>query len=138
MIRLPSRSFEREAVAEVFAKYAGVEAVYLFGSQATGATRQDSDIDLAVVPKDTSVRSHKLAILTDLAARGFTDVDLVFLDSDDIVLKFEVVRHNALIYATPDFDRGAYFSKIVRMYWDFLPYLKVQREAYKRSVLNGT
>lgn len=133
-----SRPLDREAIAEIFAAYNGVQAVYLFGSQALGRARAGSDIDLAVVPRESAPRPDKLAILGDLAAAGFTNVDLVFLDTDDIVLKFEVVRLNDLIYQTTDFDSGTYFSKIVRMYWDFLPYLRIQREAYKRRILDGT
>jgi uncharacterized protein len=133
-----SRPLDREAIAEILAAYDGVRAVYLFGSQALGRAQAGSDIDLAVVPRDSAPRPDKLAILGDLAAAGFTNVDLVFLDTDDIVLKFEVVRLNDLIYQAPDFDSGTYFSKIVRMYWDFLPYLRIQREAYKRRILDGT
>ncbi len=64
-------------------------------------------------------------------------MDLVFLDTDDIVLKYEAVRHNRIVYQTEDFDRGALYAKVVRQYLDFLPYLKVQREAYKRRILDG-
>jgi hypothetical protein len=42
-----------------------------------------------------------------------------------------------VVYQNERFDRGAYYSKVVRMYLDFLPYLEVQREAYKRRILNG-
>jgi hypothetical protein len=59
----------------------------------------------------------------------------VILDIDDIVLKHEAVRLNQVVYQTEDFDWGTYFSKIVRMYLDFLPYLNVQREAYKWRIL---
>jgi hypothetical protein len=36
-------------------------------------------------------------MLTDLAARGFCEVDLVILDVDDIVLKHEAVRLNHVV-----------------------------------------
>ena len=71
------------------------------------------------------------------ARHGFCDVDLVFLDTDDIVTRYEAVRLNELVYAAADFDRGALYSSIVRQYLDFLPYLNVQRLAYKRSILGG-
>lgn len=120
---------------EIFRAYPAVQAVYLFGSVAAGKTHRESDLDLAVVPRDSSVRQQKLEMLADLAARGFCNVDLVFLDTNDIVLKFEAVRQNRLVYEAEDFDRGSYFSLIIRQYFDFLPYLRVQREAYKRRIL---
>jgi len=49
------------------------------------------------------------------------DVDLVSLDTDDIVLKHEAVRRNRLVYQTDDFGRGTYFSRVVRQFLDFLP-----------------
>ncbi len=79
----------------------------------------------------------KLDILADLARAGFCDVDLVSLATDDIVLKHEAVRQNRLVYQTEDLDRGAYFSRIVRQFLDFRPYLETQRRAYKQRVLNG-
>jgi hypothetical protein len=130
-----SRPFDRDAIAGIFERYPGVLAVYLFGSQATGRARADSDIDLAIVPRDPSVRKRKLAMLTDLAREGFSSVDLVFLDVKDVVLRYEAVHQNRVIYQTDDFDRGSYYSKIVRMYLDFRPYLRVQREAYKQRRL---
>jgi hypothetical protein len=41
------------------------------------------------------------------------------------------------VYQRPDFGAAAIFSLVVRRYLDFLPYLKVQRKAYKQRVLNG-
>lgn len=127
-----------EALTQVFRKYPEVRAVYLFGSAAEGRTHPESDIDLAVVPASPAARARRLEILTDLAREGFCNVDLVFLDTDDIVLKYEAVRLNQVVYQTEDFDPGEMYSRIVRQYLDFLPYLRVQREAYKRSIRNGS
>src|SRR5688572_15678690 len=121
---------------EIFKKYFGIQAVYLFGSAVTGKTHAESDLDLAIIPKDSSLRSQRLEILTELARYGFSDVDLVFLDSNDVVLKFEAVHQNRLLYCRSDFDAGDFFSLTLRQYFDFLPYLKTQREAYKRRVLH--
>jgi hypothetical protein len=132
-MRLP----DLQLLAEIFRMYPDVQAVYLFGSLAAGNVHGESDLDLAVVPRRSSIRAKKLDILADLARSGFCNVDLVFLDTDDIVLKFEAVRQNRLVYEAEDFDRGAMYSRVVRQYLDFLPYLKVQREAYKRRLLRG-
>jgi len=123
--------------AGIFSKYPEIQAVYLFGSSVTGKTHRESDLDLAIVPRSHQAHHQKLDILTDLARLGFDDVDLIFLDTNDIVLRYEVVKHNQLIYQAEDFDRGTLFSTVVRQYLDFLPFLKVQRDAYKRRILNG-
>ncbi|MCH8296158.1 nucleotidyltransferase domain-containing protein [Candidatus Poribacteria bacterium] len=126
-----------ERLTGVFEKYPDIQAVYLFGSVASGQMHCESDLDLGIVPRNKSLRQKRLAILTDLARRGFCNVDLVFLDTDDIVLKYEVVRLNRVLYQTEDFDRGAMYSKVIRQYLDFRPYLEIQREAYKRRILSG-
>jgi predicted nucleotidyltransferase len=128
---------ELNALDPVFQKYPEIQAVYVFGSVATGKVKAGSDLDLGIVPKTPSLHERKLNILTDLARLGFCEVDLVFLDVEDIVLRFEIVKHNKVIYQTSDFDKGEYYSRILRQYFDFLPYLKVQREALKRRILDG-
>jgi hypothetical protein len=124
-------------LANVFRRYPEVQAVYLFGSHAEGRARPDSDIDLALVTRDKSSHPNILDLLTDLATQGFSNVDLTFLDTDDVVLKHQAVRLNRVIYYTPDFDRGGTYSRIVREYLDFKRYLDVQREAYKQRILNA-
>ncbi len=121
---------------EIFEKFPDIQAVYLFGSAATGEMHAESDLDLAVVPR-RGATLDKLEILTELARHGFDNVDLVILDTDDIVLKYEAVRHNKVVYAAEDFDPGAMFSLVVREYLDFLPYLERQRKAYKEKILGG-
>lgn len=122
---------------KVFKEYPAIQAVYLFGSHTTGKTHPGSDIDIAIIPGNNKVRSQKLNILTDLARLGIDNIDLVFLDTQDIVLNYEAVKRNQLIYQTEEFNKGEMFSKFVRQYLDFKPYLKVQREAFKRRIGNG-
>jgi hypothetical protein len=121
----------------IFEKYPGIQAVYLFGSCAAGLANAGSDLDLAVLADDPSLRTLKMDILAELAEKGFCNVDLVFLPPDDIVLQYEAVRLNRIVYQRPDFDSPTVFSLIIRRYLDFVPYLNVQREAYKRRILNG-
>jgi len=122
----------------VFAAVPEVAAVFLFGSQAEGRARADSDVDLALVPAaGKNLRARKLDILAALARQGVTDVDLVVLDRHDVVLSHEAIRMNRLLYARPDFDRGSFYSKMIREYFDFQPYLKVQREALKARLAYG-
>lgn len=125
-------------LSEIFDKYPEIQAVYLFGSHVSGNLHILSDLDLAILPADRSLRGKKLDILADLARVGFCNVDLVFLDTSDIVIKYEAIRNNRLIYQREDFSRGEIYSKIVRQYLDFAPYLRVQRDAYKRRQMNGS
>ena len=122
---------------QIFSDFPGILAVYLFGSTESRKLHSESDLDLAILPADNTVRKNRLEILARLAEKGFCNVDLLFLDTDDIVLKYEAVRANYIIYQRNDFQRGTYYSKIIRQYLDFLPYLEVQRAAYKRRIIDG-
>lgn len=137
-MNLPERPAPRrpnlEAIPAIFRKYPSVLAVYLFGSYAAGNPRYESDLDLAIVPRDESVREHMLDILADLIRQVHDRIDLVILDTRDVVLRFEAIRHNRLLYQTNDFDPGAFTSRIAREYWDFQPYLAVQRQALKQRI----
>jgi len=123
-------------LTRVFQNYPDVLAVYLFGSYAEGRERTDSDIDLAILPRNDKLRGRILDVLTDLAFNGYSNVDITFLDTNDIVLKHQAVRLNQVIYHTPEFDCGSTYSRIIREYLDFKPALAVQRAALKRRILN--
>ena len=133
MLQLSADDSDR--LIQVFAKYPAIQAVYVFGSRAEGRADADSDLDLAIVPSHAELRNCKLDLLVDLVEAGFENVDVVFLDGRDVVLSHQAVRLNQVIYSTPGFERSAYFSLVIRQYLDFLPYLKVQRDAMKRRLL---
>ena len=90
-----------------------------------------------ISPDTPKLRRTKLYILTELARLGFCNVDLLFMDRNDIVLQYEAVRQNILVYQAPGFDRGSTFSKIIRQYFDFYPYLTAQQDEYKKRILGG-
>ena len=102
-----------------------------------GRARADSDYDLALAGAAAELARLKLDILQALADEGFERVDLVLLEQADPFTRFEAVRPNCLVYADKDFDRGGLYSRVVREYFDWEPYLKIQREAVKRRWLDG-
>jgi predicted nucleotidyltransferase len=118
----------------VFSKYPEVEAVYLFGSQATETTHSHSDIDLAIWPRSAAARESKLAILADLTRIGLDNISLIFLDTPNYLLRHQAVRLNQIVYQTDEFDAGSTYSLVVRQYLDFKPFLDVQRETYKEQM----
>ena len=125
-------------IASVLERYPEVEGAFLFGSRAEGGGRADSDFDLALVGPHDRLAEQRLDLLADFVRAGIDDIDLVLLDDADPALRFEAVRPNRLVYARPDFDRGVYYSRVVREYLDFEPYLRVQREALKKRLADGS
>ena len=61
-------------------------------------------MDLAIYASDASIKEKKLDILTALVEAGLDRVDLMFIEEDrDIVLAYEAIRQNRLIYSKSDF-----------------------------------
>ena len=133
----PNHHKLEQAIAGVLARYPDVTAAYLFGSHAEGREHPGSDVDLALVGSHDRLAEQRLDLLADLVCAGIDNVDLVLLDDADPALRFEAVRHNRLVYARREFDHGSHYSRVVREYFDFEPYLRVQREALKQRLADG-
>lgn len=129
---------EQAALSDLFGTFPAVQAAYVFGSAATEHRSTRSDLDVAVWMRGAAESaSLRLDVLTELTRSGFDDVDLVILNEADLTLQYEALRPNGLIYATDDFDHPTTFSNILRKYWDFEPYLAIQRAAYKTELQHG-
>lgn len=122
---------------EIFAAHPAVRGAFLFGSVAVGTARPESDVDVGlVVDSERWEPLDKVDLLGDCVEAGTERIDLVVLNDAPLVVQFEAVRPNVLLYAADDFSPGTFVSKVLRMYWDFEPYLERQRKAYKRRLLN--
>ncbi len=126
-----------ENLKKIFSGYNEIKAAYLFGSYAVGKQNRNSDLDIGLLLAEDYDLMIKLDILTKLTKNNFDNVDLVIINNVSILVKYEVIKHNQLIFSKDDFDSAAYFSKIVRLYLDFKPYLEVQRMYLKERILNG-
>lgn len=127
-----------DRLREVFAAHPAVRAAYVFGSVAAERERANSDLDLGIVvyPDRWAPTDHKIPLIGDCMDAAKRDrVDLVVLNDAPLVVQFEAVRLNEPLYGADDFDHGAFISKVVRMYWDFEPYLDYQRKVYKERRL---
>jgi hypothetical protein len=133
----PSVDELKAAIAPIPYRFPAIEAGYLFGSHAHGIAHANSDLDLALVGEASAIAAIKLDVLADLTSAGFDRVDLVCLDDSDLVLAFEAVSANCPIFRRQGFDRGSYFSRVLREYFDFEPYLRIHREALKERLLRN-
>lgn len=100
-------------VASIFSNHEEVVLAYLFGSAARGDMHEGSDLDFAVLLKDTSLEVYR-ALWADLhdvlRARPF---DLVTLNHADPCICFEVITEGRELFfrdeeALNDFERKAW------------------------------
>lgn len=83
----------------------GIAALLVFGSRARGTAREDSDLDVAVLPVTVGIEDrigfrHRLqkaiaVALADFAPEG--RVDVVFLDDAPVTLRQRVMEHGRMI-----------------------------------------
>jgi predicted nucleotidyltransferase len=91
-----------ELVQAILAAYPATQAIYLFGSYATGDQRAGSDLDLAILlpaPIAKQVRSLYFSALYDrLTQLAQTDVDLINLRRVSTVFQHQIVSTGQRIY----------------------------------------
>jgi len=75
----------------------GLDALWVFGSEAAGTATSASDLDLAALFRRRPSPSECLALRAELASVVGRDVDLVDLERASPVLVMQVLRHGALV-----------------------------------------
>ncbi len=113
-----------------------VRLVYLFGSLAGGQVGPLSDADLAVLlaPGAPVARSRsQLASLFSAGLEGVA-VDLVILNRAPVELAYAVIAQGEILFQRDPAERVEYEADVLSRYGDFLPFLRIQRQA----ILEGT
>ena len=96
----------------------GVDNLWVFGSEATGRTTEDSDLDLAALfrRRPTSAEIVELSgKLTDLVGRP---VDLVDLDRASPIVGMQAMRHGTLVVDRSPRHRFEYLARLPGLYED--------------------
>lgn len=96
-----------------------LKAVYVFGSFARKNTRQDSDIDIAILPPKPLKKMDIFLLSQHLSEILHRDVDLIDLLSASTVFRFQIISTGKRIYCS-DANQCAYFEMLAySMYYRF-------------------
>jgi hypothetical protein len=127
------------AVANAARALPEIQAAFLFGSQASGRAKEDSDIDVAVLLRDTAqadARMQLRRVIEALASHVAVDrLDVVVLNDAPPALAFQVLKHGKLAFER---DRPALHRFRVRTYArhsDFEPTERFFRAVTRKRVL---
>ncbi|WP_339137700.1 MAG: nucleotidyltransferase domain-containing protein [Candidatus Electrothrix sp. GW3-4] len=104
----------------VLRHYPTVQAVYLFGSMASGKEWPDSDVDIGLLlpiaeaKKKSSLLLSPCALeLADLLER---DVDLLNLRQVSTVMQHQVVSYGGLLYVGDEYAQGEFEMYTLSLY----------------------
>ncbi|MES1197018.1 MAG: nucleotidyltransferase domain-containing protein [Pseudomonadota bacterium] len=120
-----------QALAPLRHEIAGLAGVYLFGSQAAGDARPDSDIDLAFYAGAPVSRALVLDLQQRTANALMRDVDLVDLASASTILQMQVLREGRLVEVLHPRSIGEFELRVLRDYDD----LKRRRAEIEADVI---
>jgi predicted nucleotidyltransferase len=116
-----------------------VTAIYIYGSSLTGRLREESDIDVAILPAHGSTGEEILILISKIEsivgqllnkAGVSREVSVADLRGKFIPLTFQykIVTEGMLIYERDMIERAEFENAVKREYFDFVPYLQFIRE----------
>lgn len=111
-----------DQVKSVLARHPEVRLAILFGSQATGRARLDSDVDAAVLCDGPMDAPHKMAMIAELADATGRAVDLIDLATVGEPMLGQVLQHGKRLQGT-DEAYARLLSRHLLDAADFMPYV---------------
>jgi predicted nucleotidyltransferase len=118
----------------------GPEAAFVvvFGSEATGKARADSDLDLAWLPLDRAIPlARELELQAELTHVAGREVDLVRVDHASTVCAMEIARDGRLLAG----DRDAWVrfrAEAIAAWLDYAPALHAANERFRLRLAAGS
>lgn len=113
-------AFNFSSEEKSFLSQAGVEALVLFGSQAQGIARANSDYDVAVL----GGRSELYDVLYDLLSKKINqliNIDIVFLSRAPLELKSHVSTYGRVLYERSPNEFADFRQRVMIESSDFAP-----------------
>jgi len=117
-------------VPVILRRLPGVVAVYLFGSEARGAAREESDLDLAVLAEGPIPGKALWETAQALAALAGREVDLIDLARASTVMQMQVVTGGRRVHCA---DENACESFEDRVYSSYA-WLNEERKAILQEI----
>jgi len=116
-----SQSDLQDSLRKILTEHGGVRLAIMFGSQATGRTRAQSDLDLAVQTSAPLAATDKIALIEKLAQATGLPIDLIDLKRVGEPLLGQILKHGVRLLGS-DEAYAVLLSRHVFDVADFLPY----------------
>jgi predicted nucleotidyltransferase len=109
----------------------------LFGSAAAGATRADSDLDVAILPGPGGLdAAGEAALRARLTRAGRADVDLVRLDEvSSTLLRWQIATTGVALFEAQPGAFARFRADAAAEYVDFAPALAHHGDIFRRRLI---
>lgn len=118
-----------------------VIAAYLFGSQAKGKARTNSDIDIALLlrgRRHENYSAQALEITCDvMKAAGVDRIDILILNTATPIARHQVYLHGRRIFCRDERQAMRFKDLSIAEYLDFLPFRRQGEEALFKKISGG-
>jgi predicted nucleotidyltransferase len=122
-----------ERIVELLDRRFGLDTLWLYGSEAQGTAKPDSDVDLAALFRRRTEPLEVFDARSDLEEILHREVDLVDLDQTSPILGMQVLRHGHLLVDRNPGRRHDAFGRILGLYEDVkILRREMEREAFRR------
>lgn len=123
-----------EKIKEIILKNIECEAIVLFGSYARGTQNEESDIDIAIKPKNTIEKKDLYNTSLELADKLDKEIDLINLNSEiGDGFRYEILINGKTIYCEDEFKFEMYKLDMYREYLE----LNESRQMIIDRIKNG-
>jgi predicted nucleotidyltransferase len=114
-------SLDLNKIAEIILKYhPNCQAIYLFGSYASGLQKENSDIDLAILLAPNEAKKIANFVMSDLQNELEKtlnkDVDLLNLRNVSTVFQFQIISKGKLIFCSNNFAKDEFEMLTISFY----------------------
>lgn len=132
----------KDGIVRCVSKRREIEAVYIFGSIASGRARNNSDVDIAVLvnPKSSRLKAvdYRLSLASDIGMTvGRMDIDLIVLNDAPTVLAHQVLSKGKLVFQRSAAARIRFQVRTVNTYLDTEPMRALYRRYLKKRIREG-
>ncbi len=130
----PSNGFDERAldrIIDCLEQRFGLDALWLFGSQAEDRATVSSDVDVAVLLSRRPALEEWIETLGELDGLEGRSIDLVDLDGASPILAMQVLKHGRLLVDRVPSRRIAFVGKTLSMYED----LKIFRRPIEEALI---
>jgi predicted nucleotidyltransferase len=115
----------------------GLDALWVYGSEAEGTAKRRSDLDLAGLFRGRPTPADVLDAAAELTASLRRDVDLVDLERATPILAMQVLRKGRLLLDRNLRRRHAFLSRTIGLYEDLKIVRRPIEEALYRRFAGG-